>query len=182
MRALLDRLGTRGILALVAASMGIFVVFSILMAAARTFPVPVYDIIDLEFAWTGGQAGLIMETWGSLVVAQELYVTYLDFGYLVGYGMMAFWLLALGARLVKKNEKFVKAAMIFMIVSMASPVCDIIENVNLIPMMHAFPSTPLDVNAVVASLFASIKFGVLFMSIGVFAVEVIFAIATRRRK
>ncbi len=182
MLAFVTRLGMRGILALVLASLGIFVVFSILMAAARAFPVPVYDIVDLEFAWTGGQASLIMQTWGTLVVGQELYVTYLDFGYLVGYGAMAFWLLALGTLLVRSNQKFVHAGNFFMLISIVSPVSDIIENLNLIPMMAAFPAVPADINALVASLFATIKFGVLFLSIAVFSIEVIFAIANRKRR
>jgi hypothetical protein len=182
MLAFLNRLGIKGILVLLLASIGIFVVFSILMTAARTFPVPVYDIIDLEFAWNGTQANLIMQTWGSLVVAQELYVTYLDFGYLVGYGAMAFWLLALGILLVRSSERFARAGVFFMLLSLVSPVADVIENLNLIPMMAAFPAALVDANALVASVFATIKFAVLFLSVGVFAIEVIFAIASRKRR
>ena len=176
-----NRLPTKGIVILIIVGVGIFVGFSILMTAARTLIVPAYNIIDLEFAWTADQASTIMQAWGPPVVAQELYVTYLDFGYLAGYGAMAFGLLTSGARLVKKNGRLVKAAIFFMVISIVSPVSDIIENLNLISMMQNFPSTPLDVNAFVASLFASIKFGVLFMSIGVFAAEVIYAIGTRKR-
>jgi hypothetical protein len=182
MLALLEKLGVKGTLVLVLGSIGLFVVFSTLMTAARAFPVPVYDIVDLEFAWNGTQASLIMQTWGSLVVAQELYVTYLDFGYLAGYGAMAFWLLALGILLVRSSEKLVRAGMIFMFLSIVSPVADIIENLNLIPMMSAFPAFPADANALVASVCATIKFGVLFLSIGVFALEVVYAIAKRKRQ
>jgi hypothetical protein len=182
MLAFLNRLGIKGILALVLASIGIFFVFSILMAAARTFPVPGYDIVDLEFAWNGTQANLIMQTWGAIVVAQELYVTYLDFGYLVGYGAMAFSLLALGTYIVQSNDKLVQAGGFFMVFSLISPVSDVIENMNLIPMMAGFPAVPMDVLALVASFFATVKFGVLFLSIGVFSVEVIFALASRKRR
>ena len=179
---MLEKISIRGFVVLIIASIGIFVAFSIIMNAIRTLPVPTYNIIDLEFAWTGERASIIMQAWGAAIVTQELLITYLDFGYLAGYGLMAFWLLALGARLVQKNEKLAKAALVFMFLSILSPVCDIIENANLIPMMEAFPAIPLDTNALVASVCATIKFGVLFLSISVFAFEIIHAISTRYKK
>jgi hypothetical protein len=171
----------RTALLLVLASTGLFVLFTILMGAARALPVPTFNIVDLEFSWTAERAGQILQAWGSLVVSQELYITYLDFGYLAGYGSMAFWLLAFGVILVKKHERAMKAAIAFMFVSLASPVADIIENVNLIIMMQSFPAAAVPINAFLASLLASIKFGMLFAAIGVLAIEITHAIGIARQ-
>nr|MDO8117151.1 hypothetical protein [Candidatus Sigynarchaeota archaeon] len=163
-------------------SIATFLIFNILMGASRIFPVPIYNIVDFEFSWTATQADLVMQTWGAQVVAQELFITYLDYGYLVGYGSMAFFLLVLGVKLVERNAKFTKFGMLFAFISLASPACDAIENVNLIIMLQGFPSPAAMINAFFGSIFALIKFGVLLAAIGVFAVEIIYAIARKKHQ
>ncbi|MBN2151529.1 MAG: hypothetical protein JW839_08790 [Candidatus Lokiarchaeota archaeon] len=175
------KLNLRAIILMAIISLAVFIAFSVVITATRTLPVPIYNIVDLEFAWTADRANQIMQTWGLAVVAQELLITYLDFGYLIGYGAMAFWLLVLGTRIVSKNERLVKAGTIFAWLSIVSPIMDVIENVNLVSMMASFPGFLDTASTLAASVCASIKFGVLFLSIGVFAVEILFALITRRR-
>nr|MDO8111845.1 hypothetical protein [Candidatus Sigynarchaeota archaeon] len=167
---------------IIAAGVAIFAAFSMLITGTRTIPVGEFDIVDFEFVWTAGQADLIMQAWGQAIVTQELAITYLDYGYLSGYGLLAVGLLLLGARLVDKNERFMRFGFAFVFLSIVSPACDAIENVNLIVMLSAFPANAIPVNAILASSFALVKFGMLFAAIGVFGAEVIYALATRKSR
>ncbi len=171
---------TKQILVLIIISLATFLIFNILMGASRTNPVHVYNIVDFEFSWTAAQADAIMATWGAAVVAQELFITYLDFGYLVGYGAMAFFLLVLGVKLVGTHAKLAKFGIAFAFISLASPACDVIENLNLIVMLQGFPAPATMMNAMVASIFALVKFGVLFAAIGVFTLEIVYTLVTKK--
>ncbi|MFX0098413.1 MAG: hypothetical protein ACFFCS_02455 [Candidatus Hodarchaeota archaeon] len=170
------------VLSFVLVFLGIFVIFSIIMSLTRTIPPPQYDILDFEFSWTGYQASVIMSTWGYDVCQQELNITYLDYGYLVGYGLMAFWLLVLGAKGVQGNEKWKDFSIKILPVPLFSAACDAIENVGLINMFQSYPAYVLDFHAAMASIFATVKFTLLGLSLFFFIFEIIAFIRIRKSK
>ncbi|MHA1683916.1 MAG: hypothetical protein ACTSUE_23460 [Promethearchaeota archaeon] len=164
--------------------LSILIVFNILMLLSRTLPVPVYDILDFEFVWTRQQADLVLATWGQAVVDQETIVTYFDFGYLVGYGVMGFFLLILGAKivLVHQNETFLKVAKAFIPFTLISAACDVVENINLLMLLDGFPAPSAGINAFSASLFATIKFVTLLSAVGFFGIELLYGLVKRVKK
>ena len=170
---------TSGLIALFSAIA--FVIFNVLMTIARKEPVPEYNIVDFEFSWTAAQANLILSTWGQLVINQEIIVTYLDFGYLVAYGMMAFGLLLLGLSLVKKHKKSSLVGKYALLLPFIASMCDSIENINLLFMFYGYPSSASAISAFLASFFALIKFSLLGISLLIFVTQIIIFLVFRHQ-
>jgi len=138
-----------------------FIVIHLLMVFTRSLPVLQYNIIDFESARTARQADKIMNTWGEAVVKQEIPVTYLDYGYLVAYGLLVFGLVLLAARALNDNERFKKMGLIVCLFPLIAASCDAVENVHLLIMLYGFPEGASSFIAFSAYLFAFVKFGLL---------------------
>jgi hypothetical protein len=137
-----------------------------------------YNIIDFEFAFNQATAQTILTAWGVTWIPTVLLGTYIDFIYIVAYGLL---IMGLAILLVRKLEdKFQTFGMIIAISGFIAGAFDVIENINLIIMLN----NPLGFTAsapLVASICASIKFGFLFLAIG-FALVSVIVLLLRKRK
>lgn len=134
------------------------------------FSMPEY--VCFEFSWTAEKAGEIMNGWDTTGVRRAVKVTVLDFGYLVGYGLMGFGLVLLVTRGVV-SPKLKKIGLVVSLFPLIASVCDAVENANLLVMLHRFPDPASSLNAFLASLFATIKFGLLGITLLFFLVQVV---------
>lgn len=151
-----------------------FIVFLVLMTVIGDLPPSGYNIIDFEFARTAQRADTIMTAWGETIVKNQIVVTYLDYGLLVSYGFMAFGLVLLAAREMKDTGKLRKMGLVICFFPLIAALCDALENVNLLFMLYGFPAGAVSINALLASIFALIKFGLLGIVLIFFVVQLVF--------
>ncbi|MFX0025560.1 MAG: hypothetical protein ACFE8M_04035 [Candidatus Hermodarchaeota archaeon] len=142
---------------------------------------PPYGIIDFEFAWVPEQVLTIFASWGASGMAAEALAIYWDFFYIVGYGSFIFGAILLVIR--KVEGKFQKFGLWMTLTPILAGIFDVIENINLLIMLDKAP-TFSSFLPFIASLTASIKFGLLFLGIAFFFVALIMAIIKliRRRE
>ena len=122
-----------------------------------------YGVMELEFAWTVEQINQIFGAWTDDLLVQELNVTLLDYGFLVAYSIfLACITLLLSRKLLSGRIQLVGLYMA--LIPFVAALFDAIENLNLILMLSSptnFPSfSPL-----LASIFASLKFGLIIIVI-----------------
>ena len=147
---------------LIAAVIGIIILLTIniLIFEPLFFSVIEYGILDFEFAWTREQILTIFTAWGAEGMALQAAAVYWDFLFIVGYTVPLFALILLVSR--KLNEEILNIGLYMSLTPIIAGIFDIIENINLLIMLHdplAFASfVPL-----VASLSATIKFGFLIV-------------------
>lgn len=138
-----------------------FFIFGPLSAAS-----PVFGILDLEFAWTVERVQLIFTTWGypgdTSVIQLHIAGVYWDMLYIIGYGLFIFGCIVLVSRRFEGN--MLTVGLYISLTPLIAGLCDVIENINLLIMLYnptSFPAfTPL-----ITGIFASIKFGLLFLGI-----------------
>ena len=126
-----------------------------------------YGIMDFELAFTQATASTILTAWGASLQAIVLRGTYVDFGYIVFYGLLLFSVTPLISRTLK--GRWQNIGLIFAFVPLIAGAFDVIENINLIIMLN----NPLSFAAtipMIASLCATIKFTFLLVSIGFVAI------------
>ena len=91
-----------------------------------------FTIIDFEFSWTGSRAQEIMTAWESNGGLQSsILFNYLDFVFMLAYGIMGASLLLLIARFLKKKGKSYKIVLICTVLPLVAAGFDVIENINL---------------------------------------------------
>jgi hypothetical protein len=141
------------------------------MAPMETYlkNISAYGVLELEFMWTVEQAQIILNAWGTVGIQKELFVSYVDYGYMVGYslflGMAQLLLLRACDRkaILSKNQKSLLIwGTIFPFLAAGF---DVVENINLIVILLN-PTSLQAINTFLASLCASIKFGLLFLGFG----------------
>ena len=132
--------------------------------------VPTYGILDYEFAWTPERVETIFLVWGADGISRQTSAVYWDFLYIVGYVSLAFGLILLVLR--RSEGKMYSLGLYFTITPFLTGIFDVIENINLLVML-ATPTAILEINSFLASLFALIKFSVLFAAIGYFIAALI---------
>jgi len=127
-----------------------------------------YGVLDIEFMWTDAMAMEIMSAWGPKLIEKELFATYVDFAFMLGYGTLLSGinlLLARGLRakglVPQANESQV---LVLGLLPYAAMFFDAIENINIIVVL-ADPSNPNAFNAMLASVSATLKFGLLLLSV-----------------
>ena len=103
-----------------------------------------YGVMELEFAWTVAKINQIFNAWGTELIAQELYVTLLDFIFLIVYStFFASVTLLLTRRILSGRIQLVGFYMT--IIPLIAALFDAIENINLILMLfNLIPLYPLD--------------------------------------
>ncbi|MCP4761621.1 MAG: hypothetical protein GY870_07555 [archaeon] len=141
-----------------------------------------YGIIAFEFVWIGNEADFIMNIWQQAAVDQEIVITYWDYAYLVAYGSMALGLLLLVTQGLKDNEKMQKIYLFLCLCPPISALCDAIENANLLIMLGNYPTPASDINAFLASLFATIKFSLLGVSLLVYLIALLYLLMKKTKK
>ena len=127
-----------------------------------------YGVLDLEFMLTPDQATRILAAWGSEGIAKEIFVTYVDMGFLVSYSVLISFLNLIIIRSCLKKQIFLPNQSFPIIIGFFFPfiaaIFDLIENLNLLTVMHNPIEIPRFAPAI-ATIFASLKFGFLIISI-----------------
>ncbi len=122
-----------------------------------------YGVMELEFAWTVAKIDQIFQAWGPELIAQELYVTLVDYVFLIVYSsFFAGVTLLLTRRLLSGRIQLVGFYMT--LVSFVAALFDAIENLNLILMLTSPTSFPA-FSPFLTSIFATLKFGLLIVII-----------------
>jgi hypothetical protein len=132
-----------------------------------------FGVLELEFMWTVDQAEKIMLAWGPSGIEKEILVTWLDYIYMVCYGcFFAICNILIVRKGIEKqiiglpvNRKY----KMFIMLPIIDMLFDAAENVNLLIVLYG-PNQISAVNPFLASLFASIKFGLLFLQFILFFV------------
>lgn len=139
-----------------------------------------YGVMELEFAWTVEQIDLIFNTWTDAnpdLITQELNVTLLDYGFLVAYStFFAGVTLLITRKLLTRNlETF---GLYMTLVPFIAALFDAIENFNLILMISS-PSNYPPFSPFMTSAFATLKFGLLIITVVFLVVSVVLWIYKR---
>ena len=141
--------------------------------------VPTYGILDYEFAWTPDKVETIFSIWGSDGINRQTSAIYWDFLYIVGYVSLALGLILLVLR--RLEGKIHTIGLYFTLTPFLTGIFDVIENINLLIMLGT-PTQISPINPLLASLFALIKFSVLFAAIGYFLIALILLVINRIKK
>ena len=124
--------------------------------------VSTYGILDYEFAWNADKVLSIFVVWGLNGINNQITAIYWDFLFIIGYVSLAFSLIILVFQ--RSNEQIQTIGKYVPITPVLTGIIDIIENVFLLTMATNLSSVN-DSNALLASLSASLKFGLLFVGI-----------------
>jgi len=142
-----------------------------------------YGVLDIEFMWTDTMAIEIMSAWGPRLIEKELFATYVDFAFMLGYGTLLSGISLLLARnlrarglVLQANESQVAA---LALLPCAAMLFDAIENVNIVAVLGN-PSNPNPLGAMLASVSATLKFGLLFLS-ALFMVFLLLVLPSEKR-
>lgn len=160
---------------------GIFILATIVMAPYSTALADAGPtIIDFEFVWTSNRAEAVLSAYVSAGVLEDAEIlNILDYLYMVGYGLMIFGLdLLVTRQLEGKPQKY---GLVISTAALLAAILDAVENANLLIMIGS-PSEVQMINALLASLFATIKFGLVFVGIGYFFVALGIWVYQRRQK
>ncbi|MFW9864834.1 MAG: hypothetical protein ACFFEN_01925 [Candidatus Thorarchaeota archaeon] len=141
--------------------------------------VPTYGILDYEFAWNTANVLIIFLTWGLSGINSQVIAIYWDFLFIVGYVFLAFSLIVLALR--KSGEKIQAFGKYFPITAILTGVFDVIENSLLLTMANN-PGNITSSLPLIASLSATIKFGLLFAGIIYFVIALIIIIINKIKK
>ncbi|MFX1312336.1 MAG: hypothetical protein ACFFHD_06955 [Promethearchaeota archaeon] len=140
---------------------------------------PTYGILDFEFAWTPKKVETIFMAWGNEGMNNQKLAIYWDFLFIIGYAPLAFFLIVFILR--RSSDKVQKIGLYMSITAIFTGTFDIIENINLLQMLNN-SSSVTSINALTASLFASLKFGFLFAGIIYFIIALILFLINKIKK
>jgi hypothetical protein len=136
-----------------------------------------FGVIELEFAWTVEQINVIFDAWGPELINQELLITFIDYGFLIAYSFFLASLSLLITRKVK-NQKIQLVGYYMVIASFSAATFDAIENFNLILMLSSPKDFP-NFSPVLASICATLKFGLIILIILYWIVSGFFELYTK---
>ena len=146
-----------------------FIIMTIL--GALLYAAPIYNILDYEFAWTASQVETIFIAWGSEGKQQIAFGIYLDFLYIIAYGFFIAGCLLLATRALDEG-KLQNIGLVLVISPFIAGILDIIENINLLAMIYNDAFIDLG-SPLIASICATIKFGIIFLDIIFWLIELI---------
>ena len=138
-----------------------------------------YSILDFEFAWTKEQILTIFTAWGAEGMTSQAVGVYWDFLYIVGYTVPLFALILLVSR--KVNERILNIGLYMSLTPFIAGIFDIIENINLLIMLNGGSEFASFV-PFIASLSATIKFGILIVGAIFFLVTLILLVIKKIKK
>jgi hypothetical protein len=166
---------------LVAAAIGIVIllVINILIFEPLATSVPIYNILDFEFAWTKEQILTIFSTWGPLGMALQEAGVYWDFLYIFGYVTPLFTLILYIVR--RFEDKMATIGLYMSLTPIIAGIFDLIENINLLIMLNESPNFESFI-PLIASLSAVIKFGFLLIGAIYFLIALVALIIVKIKK
>ena len=157
----------------------ILLTINILIFGPLLYSGGMYNILHFEFAWTTEQILIIFGVWGEEVMTLQAAGVYWDFLFIIGYTVPLFALILLVSR--KLNEEILNIGLYMSLTPFIAGIFDIIENINLLIMLNdplAFASfVPL-----IASISATIKFGLLIVGAIFFLVALILLVIKKFKK
>ena len=121
-----------------------------------------YGVFEFEFAWTAERINQIFNAWGSDGQQRQTLVTYIDFLYIVSYVFCYTGCILLITR--KLENKSQKIGLKMTTTPLIAGIFDVIENINLL-LMLANDTFIRSGSPFIASLCATIKFGMLFLGL-----------------
>ncbi len=137
-----------------------------------------YGILDFEFAFNEATAIIILAAWGPALRLLVLQGTYLDFLYIISYGLLIMSLNLLLAR--KLKERWQTVGVLCALAPIIAGLFDVIENVNLIIMLNN-PTNFSSIAPLLASICATLKFGFLLLGIGFSLIAILKLFIDKRR-
>ncbi len=140
-----------------------------------------YGVMELEFAWTVDKINLILTTWeqaNSSLISQEIFVTLIDYVFLLAYSTFLACITLLISRKLLSDQTQLVGFYVTLIPFIAA-FFDAIENLNLIIMLSS-PSNFPGFSPFLASLFALLKFSLIFLTIFFWVLGVIWWILKRK--
>jgi hypothetical protein len=166
---------------LIIAAIGIVILLTIniLIFGPLTYSVYEYGILDFEFAWTKEQILLIFTAWGAEGMALQAAGVYWDFLYIIGYTVPLFALILLVSR--NLNDNMLNIGLYMSLTPFIAGIFDIIENINLLIMLNE-ATTFASFVPFIASLSATIKFGILIVGAIFFLVALILLVIKKINK
>ncbi|GAI64832.1 unnamed protein product [marine sediment metagenome] len=138
-----------------------------------------YGILDFEFAWTKEQILIIFGVWGDEVMTLQAAGVYWDFLYIIGYTVPLFALILFVSR--KLDERILNIGLCMSLTPFIAGIFDIVENVNLLIMLNEAPAFASFV-PLIASLSATIKFGILIVGVIFFLVILVLLVLKKIKK
>jgi hypothetical protein len=138
-----------------------------------------FGILDYEFAWNANKVLLIFSAWGSNGINFQITAIYWDFLFIIGYVSLAFSLIIIVFQ--RSNENIQTIGKYIPITPFLTGIFDVIENVLLLT-MATNPGSVTDSTALLASLSASLKFGLLFIGIVYFIGALIHVLINKIKK
>ncbi|MHA1915810.1 MAG: hypothetical protein ACW986_10235 [Promethearchaeota archaeon] len=141
--------------------------------------VSTYGILDYEFAWSLDQVVSIFVEWGSTGILVQINAIYWDFLFIVGYVSLAFSLIVLVFH--KSGETMQFYGTYIPLTPILTGAFDVIENILLLSIANNLTSVP-DYFPLLASLSASIKFGLLIVGIIYFVIGLLIILINKMRK
>ena len=149
------------------------VIITILMGPNESFlkSTTGYGVMEFELAWTVEVINTIFIAWGSEGMQLEAINTYIDFAFIPAYVILSACLLLIAAR--RLEGRFQVISLVMVLTPLLAGLFDVIENIHLLLMISdsAFITTG---SPFIASICATLKFGILFLDIGYFLIALIY--------
>jgi hypothetical protein len=155
----------------------LFIVLILLMAPYNTKLI-VYNIVDFEFSWNGARAIEILSSWGYDGIQASIIINYIDFAYMFAYATMGWSLALLVTRSLR--GKIQKLGLFITFFPIIAALFDVVENINLLKMQYS-PMVPLNTNAYIASICASLKFICLIIALIFFIIGIIVYVSQKNK-
>ena len=138
-----------------------------------------YGVLDFEFAWTADGIQKIFSAWGSTGKQLEATAIYWDFLYIPAY---AFLIAGCNLLVVQRLEgKPQEIGLYIVITPFIAGLLDVIENINLLLMINDDIFINLG-SPFIASICATVKFGLVFLGIIFFVLALIILMISTIRK
>ena len=136
-----------------------------------------FGVIDLEFAWNAEQIDNIFTAWGDELISKEINAVILDFGFLMVYSLS---LAGITLILTKSgvSKSWTTYGYYFALFPFFAAGFDAIENINLLLMLSS-PSSFPSFAPLVASICATIKFGLIIATILFWVIGLVYSAIKR---
>ena len=138
-----------------------------------------YGVMEFELAWTAERIRTIFEAWGAKGKQMEATAVWLDFLFIPAYVLLIFGCLLLVTR--QLEGKIQEIGLVMVITPFIAGLLDVIENINLLAMIYNRAFIDLG-SPFIASLCAIIKFGIIFLDIIFWLIELVVLLIQKVKK
>ena len=135
-----------------------------------------YGVMEFEFAWTSENVNKIFTAWGQNGINKQIFATWIDFLYIPCYSFFLAGSILLISR--KLEDKSQQIGLHMTLLPFIAGIFDVIENINLL-LMLTNESFIWSTSPFIASLCASIKFGLLILALLFFIISLIVVLIKR---